>query len=58
MISVAAHDRVAGRPSRMKVIEDFIVYAQKHSGVVFLRKDEIAKFALESPLTIREGELA
>ncbi len=55
MISVAAHDRVAGRPSRAKVIEDFIVYAQKHSGVVFMRKDEIAKFALESPLTIRES---
>jgi peptidoglycan/xylan/chitin deacetylase (PgdA/CDA1 family) len=54
MISVSAHDRVAGRASRMSVIEDFIVYAQKHSGVVFLRKDEIARFALESPLTIRE----
>jgi len=58
MISVAAHDRVAGRASRMRVIEDFIVYAQRHSGVVFLRKDEIARFALESPLTIREGGLA
>lgn len=54
MISVSAHDRVAGRASRMRVIEDFIVYAQKHSGVVFLRKDEIARFALESPLTVRE----
>jgi hypothetical protein len=49
---------VAGRSSRAKVIEDFIVYAQKHSGVAFLRKDEIAKFALDSPLTIREGGLA
>ena len=55
MISVSAHDRVAGRASRMSVIEDFIIYAQKHAGVVFLRKDEIAKFALESPQTIREG---
>ncbi|MEO5922759.1 MAG: polysaccharide deacetylase family protein [Bryobacteraceae bacterium] len=55
MISVSAHDRVAGRASRMSVIEDFIIYAQKHSGVVFLRKDEIARFALGSPSTIREG---
>ncbi len=55
MISVAAHDRVAGRASRMRVIEDFIAYAQKHQGVTFLRKDEIAGFALESPLTIRES---
>lgn len=54
MISVASHDRVAGKASRAKVVEDFIVYAQKHPGVMFLRKDEIATFAMESPLTIRE----
>jgi peptidoglycan/xylan/chitin deacetylase (PgdA/CDA1 family) len=53
MISVAAHDRVA-RPSRVRVLEDFIVYAQKHPGVVFMKKDEIAKFAAASPQTIRE----
>ena len=40
------------------MIFTFITYAQKHPGVVFLRKDEIAKYALASPLTIREGELA
>jgi peptidoglycan/xylan/chitin deacetylase (PgdA/CDA1 family) len=55
MISVSSHDRVAGRASRMRVIEDFIEYAQKHPGVVFMRKDEIAKFALSSPMTVREG---
>lgn len=58
MISVASHDRVAGRPGRCAVIEEFIGYAQKHPGVVFLRKDEIAKFALTSPQTIREGQFA
>jgi peptidoglycan/xylan/chitin deacetylase (PgdA/CDA1 family) len=57
MISVAAHDRVE-RPSRVKVLEDFIVYAQRHPGIVFMKKDEIARFALASPETIREGELA
>lgn len=55
MISIAAHDRVA-RPSRVKVLEDFIVYAQRHPGVVFMKKDEIARFALASPRTIREGD--
>jgi hypothetical protein len=54
MMSVT-HDRIAGRPSRTKVLEEFIVYAQNHPGVVFLRKDEIARFALSSPQTIREG---
>jgi peptidoglycan/xylan/chitin deacetylase (PgdA/CDA1 family) len=57
MMSVASHDRVAGRASRTRVIEEFIAYAQRHPGVVFMRKDEIARFALASPLTIREGDL-
>jgi peptidoglycan/xylan/chitin deacetylase (PgdA/CDA1 family) len=55
MMSVSAHDRIAGRPSRTKVLEEFIVYAQGRPGVVFMRKDEIARFALSSPQTIREG---
>ncbi|QVL34991.1 polysaccharide deacetylase family protein [Telmatocola sphagniphila] len=55
MMSVSAHDRIAGRPSRTHVLEEFIEYAQRHPGVVFMRKDEIARFALQSPLTIREG---
>jgi hypothetical protein len=55
MMSVSAHDRIAGRPSRAKVLEDFIIYAQSHPGVAFMCKDEIARFALESPLTVREG---
>jgi peptidoglycan/xylan/chitin deacetylase (PgdA/CDA1 family) len=33
MMSVSAHDRIAGRPSRARVLEEFIVYAQSHSGV-------------------------
>jgi peptidoglycan/xylan/chitin deacetylase (PgdA/CDA1 family) len=55
MISIATHDRVAGRPSRAAVIEEFIAYAQRHPGIVFLRKDEIAQIALTDAATIREG---
>ncbi len=58
MISVSSHDRVAGRASRTQVMDEFIAYAQRHPGVVFMRKDEIAHFALASPLTIREGDFA
>lgn len=54
MMSVSAHDRIAGRPSRAKVLEQFIAYTQSHPGVAFMRKDEIARYALESPLTVRE----
>jgi hypothetical protein len=55
MMSVRSHDRIAGRPARTKVLEEFIVYAQNNPGVVFMRKDAIARFALGNPQTIREG---
>jgi len=54
MMSISAHDRIAGRPSRTKVLEEFIVYAQQHKGLVFTRKLEIARFALQSPSVIHE----
>jgi len=57
MMSVSAHDRITGRPARTRALEEFIVYAQKQPGVVFLRKDQIARFALESSDTPREGWL-
>jgi len=58
MMTVTNHDRVAGRPSRAGVIEDFIKYAQSQPGTVFMRKDEIAKFALASPLTPKDGDFS
>jgi hypothetical protein len=58
MMSVSAHDRGTGHAARTKALEEFIINAQKHPGVVFMRKDHIARFALESPLTAREGSLA
>src|ERR1700722_17841080 len=54
MMSVSAHDRIAGRPARMRVLEDFIQYAQSHSGVTFMRKVDIAKYAITNPRTVRE----
>jgi hypothetical protein len=39
----------------MRVLEDFIQYAQSHSGVAFMRKVDIANYAITSPRTIREG---
>src|SRR5678815_2357411 len=49
MISVSSHDRVAGRASRTAVMEEFITYAQRHAGVVFMKKADIANFSLASP---------
>lgn len=45
MMSVSVHDRIGGQPAVTKVVSDFIDYAQKHKGVAFMRKDEIARFA-------------
>src|SRR5579863_7775951 len=58
MMTITCHDRVNGRPARAKVMEEFITYAQSHPGTVFMRKDDIAKFALTSPLTPRDGDFA
>jgi peptidoglycan/xylan/chitin deacetylase (PgdA/CDA1 family) len=55
MMSVSAHDRITGRPGRTKTLEEFIQYAKRQPGVVFMRKDEIARFTLKSPLSVREG---
>jgi len=43
MMSVSLHDRIGGAPSIVKVVDEFIQYAKEHKGVVFMRKDAIAK---------------
>lgn len=58
MMSISMHDRIGGRPARARVLEEFIAYAKRQPGVWFARKDELARIALESPLTPREGTLA
>ncbi|HEX4041841.1 MAG TPA: polysaccharide deacetylase family protein [Xanthobacteraceae bacterium] len=55
MMVISWHDRVA-RPARVRVLKRFIEHAQKQKGVWFARKDDIAKWALQSDLTIRESE--
>jgi peptidoglycan/xylan/chitin deacetylase (PgdA/CDA1 family) len=48
MMSISAHDRISGIPGRVKLLEDFIKYAQTQKGVVFMRKDKIAQWALST----------
>lgn len=49
LMVLSCHDRISGRPARIRTLETFIRYAQSQPGVVFLRKDEIARWALETP---------
>ena len=49
MMSISTHDRIAGTPGRVKVLGEFLAYARKHPGVAFVRKDQIAQWALSMP---------
>jgi len=54
MLSISFHDRIGGTPQMVKATSELFAYMQKHTGVVFRRKDEIAKMALADKNTIRE----
>jgi len=56
MMSVSAHDRIGGTPQMVRVWDAVLQYAKSRPGVAFLRKDEITRFVLQSPLTLRESE--
>tara|TARA_R110000796_G_scaffold104102_1_gene213690 strand:+ start:24654 stop:25619 length:966 start_codon:yes stop_codon:yes gene_type:complete len=51
MMSVSLHDRIGGTPAVTKTIEEFIKYTKQKKGVVFMRKDEIAKMVQNDPNT-------
>jgi peptidoglycan/xylan/chitin deacetylase (PgdA/CDA1 family) len=57
MMSVTIRDYICGQPARAKVLEEFIIYAQRRPGVAFMRRDDIARFVLSSSITPREKEL-
>jgi peptidoglycan/xylan/chitin deacetylase (PgdA/CDA1 family) len=56
MMSVSAHDRISGTPQMVRAWDEFLRYAKSRPDVVFMRKDEIARYAMGSPLTLRETE--
>ncbi|NWD06885.1 polysaccharide deacetylase family protein [Pseudomonas gingeri] len=56
MMSISAHDRISGTPQMIRVWDEFLRYAKSHPGVAFMRKDAIAQYTLDSPLSVRESE--
>jgi peptidoglycan/xylan/chitin deacetylase (PgdA/CDA1 family) len=54
MMSISFHDRIGGTPQLVKATSELLAYMQQHPGVVFKRKDDIAKMALADKHTIRE----
>ncbi|WP_114941256.1 polysaccharide deacetylase family protein [Mucilaginibacter endophyticus] len=53
-LSITFHDRVSGTPQMTKAATELITYMQKHPGVAFKRKDEIAEMTLKDPTSVRE----
>jgi peptidoglycan/xylan/chitin deacetylase (PgdA/CDA1 family) len=51
MMSISAHDRIAGTPTITKAFDEFISYAKSHADVAFMRKIDIARWALSRPDT-------
>jgi peptidoglycan/xylan/chitin deacetylase (PgdA/CDA1 family) len=54
MMSISTHDRISRTPARVRLLGEFIDYAKGHPGVAFLRKDEIARWAMAQSDTPRE----
>jgi hypothetical protein len=54
MMSVSFHDRIGGSPQMVRATRELFTYMQRHKGVVFKRKDDIARLALSDKSTIRE----
>ena len=48
MMVIALHDRVSGHAARVRALDRFLTYAKGFKDVWFARKDEIAKWALQT----------
>ncbi len=53
-MSISFHDRIGGTPQMVRAAHTLITYIQKHQGVMFKRKDEIARMTLADKTSIRE----
>jgi peptidoglycan/xylan/chitin deacetylase (PgdA/CDA1 family) len=53
-MSISFHDRIGGTPQMVAAATEIINYIQKHKGVSFRRKDEIAQMAYQDKSIIRE----
>ncbi len=51
MMSISFHDRIGGAPAMVRAMDEFIQYAKGKNGVVFMRKDEIARLVQNDPDT-------
>lgn len=55
MMSISFHDRIGGTPAMVHAMEDFIKYTQEKTGVVYMRKDDIAKMVINDANTLQDN---
>jgi peptidoglycan/xylan/chitin deacetylase (PgdA/CDA1 family) len=53
-MSISFHDRIGGTPQMVAATGEIISYIQKHKGISFKRKDEIAQMAYEDKSIMQE----
>lgn len=51
MMSISFHDRIGGSPAVVNAMEQFIKYTRTKTGVVYMRKDAIARLVQNDPNT-------
>jgi peptidoglycan/xylan/chitin deacetylase (PgdA/CDA1 family) len=51
MMSISLHDRIGGAPAVVQALDAFLAYAKTRRGVVFMRKDAIARLVARDPDT-------
>ena len=56
MMSISAHYHISGAPAMVRVWDEFLRCAKSHPGVTFMRKDDITKYALKNPSTVRDSK--
>ena len=44
MMTLVAHDYITGRPSRARILTEFIAYAKQFEGVVFTDCDQLSRW--------------
>jgi len=51
MMSISFHDRIGGQPALTRAMGEFILYTRTKTGVIYMRKDDIAKMVQNDPNT-------
>ena len=54
MMAISTHDRIQGRPYRVRSLGRFLEYASRHKGVTFMRKDQIADIIYSDSHPLRD----